>query len=70
MSDQISRKQRDKEIAWVKRQAEEARNNVAAGIDDYATATSFELQAAIDVGDEMARTELTRRRNYHFPNRR
>jgi len=63
MCDQLSKKQRREEMEWIQQQKEEARNNVAAGITDYTTASFFDLEAASNIGDEAAKFEIARRRS-------
>lgn len=62
MDDQIPRSQRDAELAWIRREMEEARVNALAPIPDYATASYWQLEARYDAtGDPAAKAEMDRR---------
>lgn len=59
---QMSPEEHDAEQRWTKREKEEAINNVRAPIEDYSTASWFELEAKYNIlGDQEALLEMRKR---------
>ena len=48
-------------MEWIRREQEEARNNAAVPIVDYAGSSWFQLAAAAKLGDGQAAAEMERR---------